>query len=270
MKCCKKTLVVAAVLAGGVALIAGTGLGRHTIHKVVAWGKKQIPIEDQIGALKIDIGRLDKEIDSGWPKIAKYESEIKDLKEDLGMRQEKLVKMEKEIAAATDALEAKVVKISYSGKDYSPSQAAKILNRDLNYFVSLKKEVASKTQLLKAREQKLEAAMSVQKEMISQKNKLSTEVAQIEADLETLRFHQAESKLPTNNESSLDSIKERIRGLKRQIDEEGRILELRNQHNPDVESTPAPEAKEKTDLNDSVVRRVREVLGNTQVTAKDE
>src|SRR5262245_21933129 len=108
MKCCKKTLVVAAVLAGGVALVAGTGLGRHTYHKAVAWAKKQIPIEDQIGALKQDIGRLDREIDSGWPKIAKYEGEIKDLKDDLEHKSTKVVKMEKEIAVATDALEAKV------------------------------------------------------------------------------------------------------------------------------------------------------------------
>src|SRR5262249_49192233 len=135
---------------------------------------------------------------------------------------------------------------------------------------ALKKEVASKTQLLAAREQKLAAAMSHQKELIAQKNKMQAEVAQIEADLETLRFKEAESKLPSSNDTRLDSIKERVRDLKRQIEERGRILELRNEHNPDVDSTPAPDAKEKTDANDAVVRRAREVLGNAQLTSKDD
>jgi chromosome segregation ATPase len=270
MKCCKKTLVLAAVLAGGVAILATTGLGTHARHKAVAWFKKQIPLEDQVEAVKIDITRMDSEIDSGWPKIAKYETEIKDLTKDLNAKRDRMATMETELAAATNDLEAKVVKVKYSGKEYSPSQAGKILNRELNLFVALKREVASKSQLLSARQQKLDTAMAVQKEMINQKSKLQAEVAQIEADLETLRLQQTESKLPSNRDSRLDNIKEKVRSLRNQIEEGKRVNELRNQHNPDAESTPVPEAKEKTDLNDTVVRRVREVLGNNQVTVNDE
>ena len=182
MKCCKKTLVLAAVLAGGVALVATTGIGRHAMNKVAAWGQRQISPEVQIEGLKVDISRLDKDIDAGWPKIAKYETEIKELKKDLEDKQVKMTKMEKEIAAATDELEAKVVKVKYNGQEYSPSRAAKLLNDELNSFVSLKKYVASRTNLLSAREQKLSTAMARQKEMINQKGKLQAEVAQVEAD----------------------------------------------------------------------------------------
>ena len=205
----QKDIVVAAVLAGG----GPGGYGNWPSCHAMPPGKSQIPLEAQIEGLKVDISRLI-DIDAGWPKIAKYETEIKELKKDLDDKQVKMTKMEREIAAATDALEAKVVKVKYKDQDYTPSRAAKVLNDDLNSFVALKKYVASRTNLLSAREQKLATAMARQKEMINQKGKLQAEVAQVEADLELLRLQQTESKLPSSNDTRLDDIKEKLRGLR--------------------------------------------------------
>jgi chromosome segregation ATPase len=267
MKCCKKTLVLAAVLAGGVAIVATTGLGRHAIHKVAEWGKRQIPLEDQLEAVKIDISRIEKDIDSGWPKIARYETEIKDLQKDLEGKQARLTRMQPELATATDELEKQAKFVTYNNQKYSPAQAGKLLDGELRVFVALKREVAAKTQLLAARQQKLAAAMSHQNEMKAQRNRLNAEVEQLQADLETLRLQQAESKLPTGNDSRLDNIKEKVRALKTQIDEGKRIIELRNQNSDFV---PVPEPKEKVDnSNEAVVRRAREILSDNQ-TSKDD
>jgi chromosome segregation ATPase len=267
MSCCSKAkfVVGAAVVGIGVALAASTGVGAAMWHRAVAKLEKQIPPEVQIEQIKLDISKLDGDIDRNWSPIATYEREIKELRVDLDKKTAKIKSMEKELAAATDELDSKIVRAKYEGRDYSRSDAARILSRELNYFTALKSEVTAKEKLLTAREQKLDAAMKTQKTMMTQKEELKTQVAQLEADLETLKLVRAESKLPVGTSTRLDEIKENLNKLQTQISDEKRANELKASFN---ESTTEP-SKDKIDTTDSVVSRARQVLGNSNL-AKDE
>lgn len=72
MKCCKKGLVVAAILGVGTAALFATGYGRVVKKDVSSWFKKQIPPETQLKEVKDQISRMDHDIDAGWTPIAIY------------------------------------------------------------------------------------------------------------------------------------------------------------------------------------------------------
>src|SRR5262249_24648616 len=204
MKCCSKAFVGLAVLAGlGVAIIAVSGVGPAVWHRVQTKIEKQIPPEVQIEQLKIDIAKLDKDIEKNWGPIATYEREIKELKTELAKKSDKMKSMAKELASATDELEAKARFVNYEGKPYPLKEAGKILTKEGNFYAALKREVEAKDKLLAAREQKLAAAMAAQKEMMSQKDELKTQVAQLEADLEVLKLRRTEAKLPIEKSNRL-------------------------------------------------------------------
>lgn len=270
MKCCKKGLVVAAVLGVGVAALFATGYGRVAKKEVSAWFKKQIPPETQLKEVKDQISRMDRDIDAGWTPIAIYEREIKELHADLEMKQARITGMEKELAKAADELDSNIQKVKFAG----PAETSKLkqINARTNLFVALKREVASKEKLLSAREQKLAAARARQQAMIAQKSKLITEVAQMEADLEVLRLQQTESKLPAGDNSRLDDIKEKMRDLQNQITDQKRILELKQQYNPNTEAAETTPTSDESEARQDVLRKVRAALGggNANATAKDE
>jgi chromosome segregation ATPase len=267
MSCCSKAkfVVGAAVVGIGVALVASTGVATAVWHRAVAKIERQIPAEVQIEQIKIDIDKLDGDIDRNWSPIATYEREIKELRADLDKKSGKIKSMEKELAAMTDELDSKVVRVKYDGRDYNRAEAGRILNRELNYFTALKHEVAAKEKTLTAREQKLDAAMKNQKAMISQKEELKAQVAELEADLETLKLARTETKLPVGSSSRLDEIKERLNKLQTCISDETRANQLRESfHQNSTEET-----KDKVEATDTVVSRARQVLGNSNL-AKDE
>jgi len=270
MKCCSKAFVGLAVLVGlGVAAVSLTGVGPAVWHRMVTKFEKQIPPEVQIDQLKIDIAKLDKDIEKNWGPIATYEREIKELKGELAKKKDKVKSMEKELASATDELEAKGRFVNYEGKTYPRSEAAKILDREGNFYTALKREVAAKDKLLTARESKLTAAMAMQKEMISQKDELRTQVAQLEADLEVLKLRQTEAKLPVEKSNRLDRIKERLNKLQTEVQDKTRAEELRESFNNNGSAAPA-ESKEKVNADDAVVRRLRTALGTDNNVAKDD
>ncbi|MCX7699321.1 MAG: hypothetical protein N2039_00430 [Gemmataceae bacterium] len=257
MKCCKigTSLAVAAGL--GIAAVWFTGVGPALWQRTVDKIEKQVPPEVQIEQLKLDISKLTKDMDKNWTAIAKYEHEVKELRKELERKQAKLKSMEKELASAAEEIEAKVKFVKYEGKEYKRSDALRLLDREASYFAALKREVASKEKLLAAREQKLAAAMATQKEMKSQQQELLTQVALLEADLETLKLMRTESKLPTGEGSRLDKIKQRLNKLQTDVEIQKRAQELSEaSHGGSVGSAEKDDAAE----HDSVLQRVRAAL----------
>ena len=224
-------------------------------HRAKEKIEKQVPPEVQIEQLKLDISKLTKDMDQNWTAIAKYEHEVKELRKELDRKHAKLKTMEKELAVAADELEAKVKFVKYEGREYNRSEALRLLDREASYFAALKREVASKEKLLAAREQKLSAAMSTQKEMKAQQQELLTQVALLEADLETLKLMRTESKLPTGEGSRLDKIKQRLHKLQTEVQIQKRAQEL-----SESSQGGAVGAAEQEEDHDSVLKRLRAAL----------
>lgn len=258
--CCKgsaKALVAVALLA-----VAGfVGFRMYTKHHNQP--------ENKLSKVKSEIAKLNGDIEKNWVPIARYERERDELRVDVPKLAAKIKSMEKELAAATDALEAKLQKISFHGKDYGRTDAARLINKEINYFEILKREVAAKEKLLVARESKYEAAMKNQKEMISKKAELLAQVAKIEADLELLRASKTKSDHSFGNNSRMDRIKNLLGDLERDTADQMRAVEMKNaliRTDDDVHET-----KDQGDTTDAVVKRFRKVVVNeTDKVAKED
>jgi chromosome segregation ATPase len=257
MKCCRIGTALAVAAGLGVGTLWLTGVGGALYHRAKDKIERQVPPDVQIEQLKIDISKLSKDVDKNWTAIAKYEHEVKELRKELERKQAKLTVMEKELAAAAEEVEAKVKFVNYEGKQYDRSQALRLLDREASYFAALKREVASKEKLLTAREQKLAAALATQKEMKSQQQELLTQVALLEADLETLKLMRTESKLPTGEGSRLDKIKQRLVKLQTDVEIQKRAQELsESSHGGMVGSADQGDVAD----HDAVLKRVRAAL----------
>lgn len=266
MKCCSKTGVGLAMITGlGIALVAVTGVGPALWNRVCNKIEKQVPPEVQIEQVKIDIEKLDRDIQKNWTLIATYEHEIKSLEGELARKQAKIKSMEKELAAAADEIEAKVVKVRYEGRDYKRADALRLLDQEANRLVALKREVDSKEKLLVHRKDKLSKAMAIQHEMHSQKDELKTQVAKLEADLEALKLIRAEKKLPVGESTRLDKIKHRLSKLQADIEIQVRANELSEQFNSGTSTTTPAEQVD----DSSVLRRVRDVLGEQKLVKEE-
>jgi chromosome segregation ATPase len=260
-------VILTAIVGLGAAALFATGVAPALWHRAVAKFEKQIPPEVQIDQIKLDIAKLDQDIDNNWTLIAAYQIEIENLKKDLTAKQNKVSVLDKELSAAASELEAKKDQVSFEGRTYKRPEAARLLSKQTDYYIALKKEVAAKEKLLSAREQKLSAAMASQNEMRSQKEELKTQVAQLEADLEALKLMRTEKKLPVGEKTRLDKIKSRLDKLQNEVEVEKKANELRENFNGSI---PSGEAKEKTDSTDALVRRIRQATGNESAVATDE
>ena len=92
MKCCKKFVAVAVLVALGIVTISALkhGWGRVVKDHVSSAFKSHVPPEVQLERVKGLIKDLDSEIAKGWTPIATRMEDIKDLKKDVELKTSKL------------------------------------------------------------------------------------------------------------------------------------------------------------------------------------
>jgi len=260
MKCCKKFVAVAVLVALGIVTVAAvrSGWGRVVKDHIAGAFKSHVPPEIQLERVKILIKDLDKEIAKGWTPIAKREIQINDLKKDLETKTSKLEGFKAELQAGADALDKNVKRVSYNNKDYTPIELRRALSRDLILYKGLSREVESKTKLLAAWEKELQAMKANQDEMKNKKDELETQVAQIEADLKVLRLAETKSSMPVGDQSKLDDIKATLAELTKENDIRLRVLELSAAHDrgENVSSTT------KEDTTDELIKKIKRITGD--------
>lgn len=259
MKCCKKFVAIAVLVALGIGTVSLVKHGWGGVIKdhVTNAFKSHVPPEVQLERVKGQINKLDQDIDSNWTPIATREREIKSLKAELDGKKDKLTSSKAELQAAADSLKAKVQRVSYNGKDYNPTEARRLVKRDLTAYEALTHEVSSKDKLLVAWQKELDALMAQQDEMKKLKGELTARVAQIEADLQVLRLAETKSKLPAGDLSRLNDIKVTLAELEKSNEIKMRALELRETHNRG-ENVSGTSVKE---TDDDLINKIKAITG---------
>jgi len=262
MKCCKKLVAVAVIAALGMSTIYVVRSGWSDVigHRVSHLFKKQISPEAQLERVKVQIGKLQQDINDNCTPIAAREYDIKSLKKELENKKDKLSTSKAELEIAAKALKDNVQRVSYNGRDYGQSEVRRLIKRDLTAFESLSKEVDSKGKLLAAWQRELDALMARQQEMKRLRGELEARVAQIEADLQVLRLAETTSKLPSGNMSRLDDIKTTLAELEKSNEIKMRALELRDQY--DRGENVSGTSKD-ADSNDELINKIKAVTGIT-------
>jgi chromosome segregation ATPase len=262
MKCCggKKGWLALAAVVIGLLVLSQTSIGEVAWDKIKSKFNKAVPLETRLETAKKQVAKLDKEIDQGWGPIAQKEHDIEKMKEEVAARNDRVTKLGSELNQAALDLEAKVQLVSFSGKKYSPSEARRLLNKEADRYVSLKKEAEAKTKLLGAWEKELVTMRQYQGELEAMKGEMSAKIASLEADLKVLRLQQTKSRVPSGNKSNLDDVKKTLNYVEEQIGVMKRTQELRDAHyDRNRDAVPAGPTSET--LNDKVVEKIRMVTG---------
>src|SRR5438552_3543846 len=121
MKCCKKFVAIAVLVALGIGTVSLVKHGWHGVAKnhAASWFRSQVPPEDQLERVKGLIKDLDSEIEKGWTPIATRELDIKNLRKEIESDTSKVELIKAELQTAAKALEDNVKNVNYAGKSYS-------------------------------------------------------------------------------------------------------------------------------------------------------
>ena len=257
MKCCsiKKALLVTAIVGLGVFLVGRTSWGEFGWHKFQAMMKKQVSPETRLEKARLDIAKLDKEIEKNWTPIAEEEQSIKALKKDVDSLRSNVDATEAELLAAAADLKAGVTRVKFRGEK-SAAEARRALVTEANSLASKKHEMEFKEKELASKEEALSAAMATQEEMFRQRTELDAEVSALEAELKVVKLEESRSKFVLHNGSKLDEIKGTLADIRKDIEVRKRVNTLRKTH-PTGESN-VEKAKEFT--NEEVIKKINSVV----------
>lgn len=263
MKCCggKKGWLALAAVVVGLIILSQTSIGEVAWDKIKNKFNKAVPLETRLEQAKKQTAKLDREIDKGWGPIAQKEHDIEKLKEDLVARNDRLEKLGGDLNQAAADLESKVQLVSFGSKKYVPTEARRLLSKEADRYVSLKKETEAKSKLLSAWETELAAMRQTQQELEAMKGEMTAKIATLEADLKVLRLAQTKSPRPSGNKTKLDEVKKTLSYVEERIAVMKREQEHRDAHyDRNRDAVPADPASET--LNDDVIRKVRAVTGH--------
>jgi len=259
----KKIVIVSlAVVAGLVLLGKTTHLGSyvHTAWNQVRSGaSNSVPMEFEIQRLKDEIAQLGPDMRGQIKAIADEIVAVENLRKDVGEQRvavgnqrDALVALKKEVASGTKT-------VSFKGREYTTDKAKEKLQRDFEGYKRAESSLKSKEALLEAKENALAAARDNLAGMRSKKEELEVAVAQLEAELKTLRVAQTKSTIQLDD-SRLARIKESVSALQNRIKSEVVSHDLERQFNEGIDAT----ASKKTQSAE-LLKEIDEHLGTTEV-----
>jgi chromosome segregation ATPase len=252
---------IAAVLAvAGLWMLSSVTLGMKRTNSLAgsvfsSWRCKinrSVPLEVEIDRVRSEIGNLGPDMDKHIGAIAVEKARVERMKEEIATAKVNLRTQKDSILAMTKALETDATQVVYRGETLRASKLKSKLDREFTSYRNCEADVKSRDQLLEAREESLNVALSQLATMQQQKRDLEVAVARLETELKNVRLEQSRSKFQLDDsrlahiKNSLNEIKERLRSERIETD-------LRNQYG----ETPA-NAETKARLASEITKEVRD------------
>jgi chromosome segregation ATPase len=225
--CKKLCLAVGAVIVGLVA-ITFTGLGTKMQVKwqqATQWMDSKVSPETKLQELKVEQGKIDKDIKKHLGTLAAMEVECDRLDAQLTARKKVQADLREEIAAMNKALDSKEEKVAYNGKNYRQSELAMKLESKVHDYENGKSVIKTQEQVLASKRQTLELAHERIRAMRAQKDELQRTIADLETRIEKLKVKQADCPFDVDD-SQVSKCKALADKIDRQIAEEEKKAEL--------------------------------------------
>jgi chromosome segregation ATPase len=216
----KKLLIAVVAVAIGLAVVRSTKVGsllRVKWNEATAWCNKQIPVQDEIARLRLDIANLGKDTKTHCQVIAEEMVAVDNLKREIGEAESKLEQQKKKITAMRDALADGGTQRVVLGEDTFPRvRVQKQLARDFDLYKTCEAQLAAKKKLLESRQECLAKAREQLTAMQDARRDLEVQVSQLEAQYNTLKVTQTKSKFALDD-SALSKVKEGVNALRTRI-----------------------------------------------------
>jgi peptidoglycan hydrolase CwlO-like protein len=216
----KKLLIAVVAVAVGLTVVKSTKIGslmRVKWNEATAWCNKQIPVQDEIASLRLQIANLGKDTKSHCQVIAEEMVAVDNLKREIGEAEAKLEQQKKKITAMRDALaDGGTQKVVLGERTFSRGNVQKQLVRDFDLYKTCEAQLAAKKKLLESRQECLAKAREQLAAMQDTRRDLEVQVSQLEAQYNTLKVTQTKSKFALDD-SALSKVKEGVNALRTRI-----------------------------------------------------
>ncbi|GIW81077.1 MAG: hypothetical protein KatS3mg105_2884 [Gemmatales bacterium] len=262
---CKKLGIGVGILVALFALAAWTGLSSYT---ATAWSsiqkqvKGQVPLEFELERLRHEVAQLDPEMNRHISSIASEIVQVENLRQEIATTRENLAKRKQELLTMSEGLEKGSKFVTYDGRPYPAERVQKKLERDWASYQLAEAELKSKEELLAAKEQSLDVAREQLVAMRTLKHDLEVQIAQLEAELKSLRLAQAKDEFHFDH-GQLSKCQGMLAEIKNRLATERKTLELRAEFTAD----PIPVHK-KTKSTHELIKEIREHFGERNASAE--
>jgi len=254
----KKIVIWLLIIAGGLFLFRKTHLYSYVSTawaKVKCGAKDQVPLEFEVDRVRNEIANLDNDIKDHLSPIAEEMANIKDLQKRIHETRDSLKQQKKTILAMTRDLDGGSKYISYGDEEYTADEVRAKLDQDFASYRRCEAELKAQEQLLAAKQKSLRAVRNQLASMKTLKRDLEVQLAQLEAELKTVRLAQTKDKYQLDD-SRLSDIKASLAEIEHRLNVERAKTELNGQ----VASDPIPVHKKVKPVSD-LTKEVKKYFG---------
>ena len=252
----KKIAIVGAAGLLTAAVLTQTKAGAYLSHQFDRADKyleSQISPEEEVARIKVEVARLDKDIDRARGSVAEERVEAKLLKARVAEKRTQVDTSRQTVEARGKMLaEAGQVKtVKWGSQEVSYDRAKELLQNAVNSHKTLEKEFRALETMQAVRERTRDLAEEHLQALVTQKADLEAAVTQLEADIKVAKIEQVQSKYQ-NDGTRLADIKESVAKLKKRIEVQRAKLELAKQYDKTgVENKSVKEIMAELDAKDA-------------------
>lgn len=184
---------VGLVVAG---LMLGRGISSYVttaVDRVRTEFKRNVPIKFEIERARCLIKELGPEIERNMHLIAGEEVEIAKLERELTQNEKQLAQSREEIVRLKRDLETDRSHFVYAGRSYSPSEVKTDLANRFQHYQTSEATIDQLRQILRARENGLQAAREKLEAMLASRRQLAVEIENLEARMKMVEVAQTTS-----------------------------------------------------------------------------
>ncbi|MFU7561668.1 hypothetical protein ACMFWY_23505 [Roseiconus sp. JC912] len=194
----KKAIVAGGALALLSSLAVGVPLASYTkcgVNYLKESASDSVPLEWKIKQARQMISDLKPEITKNAKRIATEKIEVVRLQKEFESTQTQLAKSQSDIERLTDDLKGGDEHFVYAGRNYSSQQVKEDLKNRFKRFKTRRATADKLQQMLTARESSLASAEARMEEMLNAKRQLEVEIENLQARLGALRVAETASDL---------------------------------------------------------------------------
>jgi chromosome segregation ATPase len=228
--------------------------------KVTAGVKDQVPLEFEIDRLRHEIAKIDDDMSGYLSPIAEEMATVKELKQRVQLTRENLRKEKVSLLAMAKDLESGTQTITYGDEEFSAEEVQAKLDRDFASYQRSESELKSLQKLLAAKEKSLRTTRAQLANLKSLKRDLEVKLAQLEAEVKTVRLAQTKDNYQLDD-SRLADIKASLAEIEHRLNVEKAEVELHGQ----IATDPIPvhkKPKSAADLSKTVKKYFGEKHSN--------
>ncbi len=239
----KKALIGVAAAA----VLSTLVFGRDALSYVKTFGcsardaiKSEVPIEFEIQRARDMVGNLIPDIRKCMHVIAEEEVNVEGLNKDIARAENDMSKQKAEILALRRDVDQGRSTYQYASRTYTSNEVKRDLACRFERYKSAEATLASKRQILSAREKSVVAAREKLEGMLASKRDLEVQIENLDARMKTIQAAQTATSVQLDD-SQLARAKKLISELNKQLDVAQKMLDADGKFSGliPVETTPA-------------------------------